>query len=492
MNADPIQAFLEVLRTQTGLRGVAGYVDGDWIGTATQGFTPEARDEVLRDLEVIRECEPREYEDLATLGDFRTLDSVRSGALRYCCHIRREDKLSGIIAFDEIPRRMGSLANNACRNAADLLPFLLNHDPTRNPETARYMAVFHESALGILVVGLDGSIEKANPAALDVLGKEASAVIGQRLENAIGLSDADQPLDELIHGLFPHYVVEKRIDHPRHGHRQMRTNVNAVRDADGRVAFLVAMLEDITQEHSRKEQLRRARDEAEEASRAKSRFLANMSHELRTPLNSVIGFSKVLRSRTKERLEAKELDWLDRIHSNGLHLLGLLNDILDLSKIESGKMSVEWDQVDLGNVVRTTVAELEGRVLDRDVEIVVAIPSDLAPIRSDATKLRQILTNLIGNAIKFTEKGTIQVNIAVTTAGSLDYLEVSDTGIGIPEERLEAIFQAFEQADGSTSREHGGTGLGLAISRSLAEMLGFRLTVTSTVGKGTSFRLNPR
>jgi two-component system, sensor histidine kinase len=249
-----------------------------------------------------------------------------------------------------------------------------------------------------------------------------------------------------------------------------------LRELDARVAARTAELQE-------------ALGRAEEANLTKSRFLANMSHELRTPLNSVIGFSAVLLKNRGGRLAKSDLDLLDRILANGRHLLTLINDILDISKIESGRMVLHLSEVDVPALARETLSQLEGQVGSKPITLRYSGPQHAPLVLTDAGKLRQILINLIGNAIKFTASGSVSVEVEVGPAGEISSVAVHDTGLGIAGDRLEAIFLPFEQEDSSTSRSFGGTGLGLAISRSLAEMLGDRLEVSSTPGVGSTFRL---
>ncbi|MEA3245087.1 MAG: MHYT domain-containing protein, partial [Gemmatimonadota bacterium] len=257
--------------------------------------------------------------------------------------------------------------------------------------------------------------------------------------------------------------------------------------------LLAGMVDRLIQARTADADLRAARDAAERMNRAKSEFLSNMSHELRTPLNSVIGFANVLLKNRNRTLGAQDVAYLERIGANGRHLLGLINGILDLSKIEAGRVDLAIAPVDVSTLVRDTVLELEGQTHGRDVRLVADVPDVLAPVDTDATRLKQILINLVGNALKFTSHGTVTVRVVRDeTSGRLARIDVIDTGIGIPAHRLDAVFEAFQQADSGPSRQYGGTGLGLTITRSLAQVMGFDITVESTVGAGSTFSVVAR
>jgi PAS domain S-box-containing protein len=263
-----------------------------------------------------------------------------------------------------------------------------------------------------------------------------------------------------------------------------------LRDHNGQIVGTFGISRDITDRKRAEEAMRHAKEAAEEANRAKSQFLASMSHELRTPLNSIIGFANILLKNKAGTLSPAEINFLDRIQANGRHLLGLINQILDLSKIEAQKVEVQLAPVALDQLVRETLAQEEGLVRDKPVELLAELPPHIAPIQADADKLKQVIINLIGNALKFTERGQVTVRVLTDPADDRPLrLDVCDTGIGIPNDKLGVIFEAFQQAQAGTARKYGGTGLGLTISQALCRLMGYRIEVASEVGRGSTFSI---
>jgi len=235
--------------------------------------------------------------------------------------------------------------------------------------------------------------------------------------------------------------------------------------------------------------LQAARSVAEKANQAKSVFLANMSHELRTPLNAIIGYSEMLQEEAADTGQEDFVPDLQKIHSAGKHLLGLINDILDISKIEAGKMDLYLETFPLSVLIQEVVSTVQPLISKKGNHLEVRATANLGAMHADLTKVRQNLFNLLSNAAKFTENGTIILSVTYQSFDASDWVEfrVSDTGIGMTAEQLSKLFQAFAQADASTTRKYGGTGLGLAITRKFCQMMGGDVTVESEYGQGTSF-----
>ena len=245
---------------------------------------------------------------------------------------------------------------------------------------------------------------------------------------------------------------------------------------------------DITNRKHYENTLTAARDQAEAMSRTKSSFLANMSHELRTPLNAIIGYSEILQEDAADKDDKAPIDDLQKIESAGRHLLGLINNILDLSKIEAGKMDVFIEAVDIQALFKEVLSIVKPLADKNENIIEVICPADIGSFRSDQTKVKQCLLNLMSNANKFTSKGTLTLTVAREDNSRVCF-RVSDTGIGMTAEQLGQLFEAFSQADASTTKRFGGTGLGLAITKHFCTMLGGDVTVESTPGTGSTFTI---
>lgn len=254
---------------------------------------------------------------------------------------------------------------------------------------------------------------------------------------------------------------------------------------------IIGTFVDISDRVRMEQQLREAKEAAESASRVKSAFLANMSHELRTPLNAIIGYSEILAEDAADEGNTAMVADLDKIQAAGKHLLGLINDILDLSKIEAGRMDVYLEQVFLTRVVEEVKTIVSPMMAKNENRFVIDCPIDIGTLRTDVTKLKQSLINLLSNAAKFTKNGEVVLRLArdVTADGEMVRFDVTDSGIGMSEEQMGRLFQAFTQADSSTTRNFGGTGLGLTITKHFAAMLGGTIRVASQPGLGSTFTI---
>ncbi|WP_158542351.1 response regulator [Lujinxingia litoralis] len=359
-------------------------------------------------------------------------------------------------------------------------------DEVRSKE-AETRAVLETAPDGIITINSDGEVLTANNAAARIFERSRDAIAGEHITALFSTLDT---------GALKHLDTGESL-----GHTGVRPSGEfpaeiAVGTLDGRV---ILVLRDITERKQAELQIRQARDAAIQANQAKSAFLANMSHELRTPLNAVIGYSEIIieeieylqKDSPKDASIVSEfLPDLSRIRTAGTHLLALINDILDLSKIEAGKMSVHVEMFDVHDLVEDIRATVMPLAQKNHNTLNVEVSDDLGYMNTDATKMRQILFNLLSNACKFTSDGTITLRMSPNEAFSHVICEVEDTGVGIDEEQLNAIFEAFTQADSSTTREFGGTGLGLTITRHFCELLGGGIEVESTPGKGSLFKVS--
>ena len=347
----------------------------------------------------------------------------------------------------------------------------------------------------IFSIDLEGRVSSWNGGAERLFGYDEADVLGKAADL---LTTAEDRKAGVVRAELDRAEATGRADDERWYVRRDSSRffasvlVTLVRDDDGTLLGYTKIARDITESKRAEVELLAAKEAAEVANRAKSSFLTNMSHELRTPLNAIIGYSEMLEEDARDRDLGEFVPDLERIHSSGKHLLGLINDLLDLSKIEAGRMELYLEDFDLAGLVRVTLSTIGPLAVRRGNALKLELAEPLGLMHADQTKVHQALLNLLSNAIKFTEGGTVTLRAARDfDAEGHDWvvLEVEDDGIGMTPEELGRLFRPFVQADPSTTRRYGGTGLGLTISRRFCEMMGGEISVRSQSGRGSTFTI---
>jgi PAS domain S-box-containing protein len=362
--------------------------------------------------------------------------------------------------------------------------------------TADQLRLLTDAApVGIFQTDRAGRYVYTNPRWSQITGIAAGDAVGRPWQSMVGADQRAGLMADLAAAKLNRSEISLRLPmrRPDATTRIVLVTSHSIPDSNGATAGWVGTVADVTAEAGAEAAMSDARDEATEASRLKSDFLANMSHEIRTPMNGIIGMTDLLLETT---LDSRQRDYAQTVRDSGEALLTIINDILDFSKVEAGKLEVEIVDFNLRNIVEDVVDLLAGPADAKGLELIAAVQSGIPPVVvGDPGRVRQVLTNLVGNALKFTQSGEIVVR--VTRAGlpgddpmtndTVVRFEVSDTGDGIPPEKLDLIFAPFVQADTSTSRKYGGTGLGLAISSQLVALMGGDCGVTSEMGVGSTF-----
>ena len=354
-------------------------------------------------------------------------------------------------------------------------------------------SIASNSADTILTTDMRGHISYVSPGIEEMFGFEPASLLGQRVSELYGggVEEARAVMARLVTGERIRNYETVLV--ARDGRRvDVSASLSLLRDADGNVLGTVAVVRDITDRKRADAELRRAKDAAEVANRAKSDFLASMSHEIRTPMNAIVGMADLLSETT---LTAEQDEYVRIFRNAGQTLLTVINDILDLSKVEAGQIQFETIDFDLLEVVERTTEFLALRAHAKGLELSCRVMPDVATwVVGDPTRVRQVLVNLIGNAIKFTERGEVVLRVERDPDGAPDLLRfsVTDTGIGIAPDKLEQIFESFTQGDASVTRKFGGTGLGLTISRRFVELMGGRIWATSEADRGSTFYFTAR
>ena len=365
----------------------------------------------------------------------------------------------------------------------------------RGPSEATYRSIVEHAIEGIFQTTPDGRYLLANPALAEIYGyASVEELKGSVKEIARQLYVDPERRSEFIRQMDEKDCVwgfESLIYRKDGSVIWISENVRVIRDDDGTVLYYEGTVEDITERKRAEEELLRAKTAAEEANRSKSQFLANMSHELRTPLNAIIGYSELLREEAEDSGQQNFIGDLKKIEKAGKHLLELINGVLDIAKIEAGKMEIHTETFDVAAMIQDVGATVAPVVEKKGNRFEINCRANLGTMHTDMTKVRQSLFNLLGNAGKFTENGTVRLEAGRIKENGVDWISFSvhDTGVGMTPEQTARVFEAFIQADASTTRKFGGTGLGLAITREFSRMLGGETTVESTLGSGSVFTL---
>ena len=424
---------------------------------------------------------------LKALGNFRSMVAFP---------LRSNRKVTGVAEFfsqnvreldDDLLRTLATLGNQI----GEFVERARSEEELRTRDRA-----ITSSLNGILISDAsrpDNPVIYVNPAFERLTGYPAEEAMGRNCRFLQG-PGTDR---EIVARLREAIATEQEINVVLQNYKKDGTpfwndlTITPVRDEDGRVTHFIGIQNDVTQRKVAEEELRAAKEGAEVANRAKSQFLANMSHELRTPLNAIIGYSEMLQEQAEELQTPGLIPDLMRIHTAGKHLLTLINDILDLSKIEAGKMDLYLETFDLARMAREVGETVQPLMSQKGNHFSATIGEDLPSMRADLTKVRQSLFNLLSNSAKFTENGSIELTVAQREWNGAPGVEmrVADSGIGMTPDQVSRLFEPFMQADRSTTRKFGGTGLGLAITRRFVRMMGGDIEVESTPGRGSTFRI---
>ncbi len=390
-------------------------------------------------------------------------------------------------------REMDGSISGVTVSSRDITDRKLTEEALQKSES-NFRSIFTNAAIGIDVVDEKGNFLLVNEALAKMMGYDAGEMTGMNIRDVTFREDVSKSIHSLKKVFSKKrkcYRTEKRYVRKDGTVFWADLSVSPYFDVATNRNLAIGTIIDISRAKMLQEALQRSKEEAEKANKAKSEFLASMSHEIRTPLNAVIGFTELLEHMVTD---TKQKNYLEAIKAGGRNLLMLINDILDLSKIEAGKLEFRYEPVNLrrliGEIKQVFTLRINEQELDFIIDIDAALPGQLV---LDEVRVRQVIFNLVGNAIKFTNRGFVKLSVKVLSAGEkpekVDLLiAVEDSGIGIPKDQQQMIFEAFQQQTGQSNRKYGGTGLGLSISKRLIEMMGGAITVESTVGKGSVFR----
>ena len=465
----PVHAFIKEVTSERSLVLYASENFADMIGIPGSQIVGKTMYELF----------PAEFAAKITADDWQV---VSSGSV-----IRLEEELSGrsytTIKFPIIDGQRTLLAGYTI----DLTDRKRAEDSLRESE-ARFRALFDQTHDAVFMIDLEGHHTAANARAADMLGYTEEELMHLSIKDIS--ADLNQSQGILVRTLAGERIppYERRFRKKDGQIINVEINLELIRDKHGEPSYLQSVVRDITIRKQAEEALRSANQMLEHAMRTKDDFLANMSHELRTPLTGILGGTEIMLKQVGGPLTERQQKYIQIIDTSGRHLLALINDILDLSKIEAGKVELEHELLQVSETCKTSLAFVKEQAQKKSVSLEFHCEPEQFSMVADARRLKQILANLLGNAVKFTPAGG-QVRLAVSADVQLMqvHFSVTDTGVGISAENLAVLFRPFTQVDSSLSRRHEGTGLGLSLVKSLVEMHGGRVSVESEVGKGSCF-----
>jgi PAS domain S-box-containing protein len=439
-------------------------------------------------------------EQLDQFSDAHTFNAIDQQVLNSRTSVQLEEKLTLAnkdIWFDTIktPIETPSGQIGILGVSTDITERKQTEEQLRQNQ-AQFSSAFENAAIGMALVLPNGYFLRVNESLCELLGYSEHELLQLSFQDITHSEDveADEAyVQALMDNQRSSYQMEKRYFHKQGHIVWVLLSVSLVWGEQNNPLFFIAQIEDITQRKQAEEALRAAKEEAERANRAKSEFLANMSHEIRTPLNAVIGFSELLESQVED---LQQRNYLASVKAGGKALLTLINDLLDLSKIESGKLEIVPESVNLNTLLREIEQIFAQKIDEKQLKFVLEVDPGLpVHLLLDEIRLRQVLLNLVGNAIKFTHQGYVALRAKAET-GEFDepnlinlVLTIEDSGIGIEPDAQETVFEAFRQQDSQTTKRYGGTGLGLAITRRLVEMMNGNIGLESMPSQGSRFQV---
>jgi PAS domain S-box-containing protein len=407
------------------------------------------------------------------------------------------DRLLGVVCYQDVGgvRQWTMEDESFAASIADLVKLAIEtserhaaQSALRNSE-AKFRALFEHSSIGISLANMDERIIDSNPVLCQMLGYNQEELYEKRLTDYIYPENLTTDLD------YQQIVVENRdclnkelrFQHKDGSLVWTQISVSLICDTNNQPEFLLTIIEDITERKRTELKLLQTKEAAEASSRAKSEFLATMSHELRTPLNAMMGLSQLLQQKILGTLNDKQEEYVNYIYSSGEQLLALINDILDLSKVEASKEELILLPLQVQDICNSVISTVCDRALEKKLQLTTEIAPEVDVCIADERRIKQMLLNLLTNAIKFTPAGKVSLTVKKVPQGMI--FTVSDTGIGIDSNQFQFLFEPFKQLDSGLNREYEGTGLGLALTRKLARMHGGDVTVESTLGEGSRFIL---